>query len=92
MGINVKDLAPPASSLFTADGRELLCLGSCDIALQLGDIKRTVTVSVVKKLHRATVEHAADGQWIPVRSPSHPRLPAKMGSDAPGLHVALSAL
>ena len=51
MGINVKDLAPPASSLFTADGRELPCLGSCDIALQLGDIKRTVTVSVVKKLH-----------------------------------------
>ena len=52
MGINVKDLvAPPASSLFTVDGRELPCLGSCDIALQLGDIKRTVTVSVVKKLH-----------------------------------------
>ena len=51
MGINVKDLvAPPASSLLTVDGRELPCLGSCDIALQLGDIKRTVTVSVVKKL------------------------------------------
>ena len=51
MGINVKDLAPPASSLFTADGRELPCLGSCHIVLQLGDIKRTRTVSVVKKLH-----------------------------------------
>ena len=51
MGINVKNLAPPTSSLFTADGRELPCLGSCDIVLQLGDIKRTVIVSVVKKLH-----------------------------------------
>ena len=51
MGINAKDLSSPIGSLFTADGRELPCLGSRDISLQLGDIKRTVSVSVVKKLH-----------------------------------------
>ncbi|KAF0302759.1 hypothetical protein FJT64_025170 [Amphibalanus amphitrite] len=51
MGINVKKLTPPSGSLFAADGRELPCLGACQVALQLGSIKRTIAVSVVKKLH-----------------------------------------
>ncbi|KAF0296694.1 hypothetical protein FJT64_005863 [Amphibalanus amphitrite] len=51
MGINVKKLTPPSGSLFAADGRELPCLGTCQVALQLGSIKRTIAVSVVKKLH-----------------------------------------
>ncbi|KAF0293403.1 Protein SMG9 [Amphibalanus amphitrite] len=51
MGINVKKLTPPSGSLFAADGRELSCLGACQVALQLGSIKRTIAVSVVKKLH-----------------------------------------
>ena len=51
MGIIVKNLTPSSGSLFAADGRELPCLGSCDITLQLGDIKKTVNISVVRKLH-----------------------------------------
>ena len=53
MGIDVKKLTPPAGSLLAADGWELPCLGSCNVSLQLGSIKRTVAVSVVKKLHRS---------------------------------------
>ena len=50
MDINVKQLTPPSGSLFAADGRELPCLGVCQVALQLGSIKRTISVSM-KKLH-----------------------------------------
>ena len=37
-------------------------------------------------------QHAADGRWAPVRGPPHARLPAKVGSDPPGLHTVLPAV
>ena len=51
MGIGVGELVPPSGGLFAADGRELPCRGSCEVKLQLGDVTRTVNVSVVEKLH-----------------------------------------
>ena len=51
MGIKKEDLSPPRSRLLNADNREMQCFGTCNITLQLGNVRHTVEAAVVQKLN-----------------------------------------
>ena len=44
-------LQPAARRLIRADGKEMDCIGTCDIKLQLGEVKHAVEVAVVRQLN-----------------------------------------
>ena len=51
MGLRGEDLRPPVTRLLNADNREMECIGTGSVTLQLGDVIRTVDVSVIRGLH-----------------------------------------
>ena len=51
MGLHADSLQPPATRLLNADNREMECVGTGRVTLQLGDVIRTVDVSVIRGLH-----------------------------------------
>ena len=44
-------LQPAARRLIRADGKEMDCIGTCGIKLQLGEVKHAVEVAVVRQLN-----------------------------------------
>ena len=51
MGLRGEDLQPPAARLLNADNREMECVGTGSVILQLGNVVKKVDVSVIRGLH-----------------------------------------
>ena len=51
IGISLDELKPSKMTLWSADGRKMQCMGTCDITLELGAITHTTEVSVIQSLH-----------------------------------------
>ena len=51
MGVSRNELTPSTAVMWAADSRRLDCLGMCALTLQLGDVTRTLQVSVLRALH-----------------------------------------
>ena len=51
LGMHREDLQPLPNRLYAADGRVIQCLGQCNVKLRLGNVTRTVKVSVVPRIH-----------------------------------------
>ncbi|XP_043209539.1 uncharacterized protein LOC122374691 [Amphibalanus amphitrite] len=51
LGVELDDLRPSKTTLWTADGRKMHCMGTCNLTLLLGDVSHSAEISVMESLH-----------------------------------------